>query len=180
MNTFKMCCCKWLSNTFIDFTLCSSKALQSHTCSCETARGEKKPNTYVSQSADDLACCTALARKQHKDFLLLIMGFGRRAEWNSERGQLDKERPANYTAGKIYMFRGSRSKINALSHPARCRYNGATVIHRRLEFSVWWPIVLSASSSTVIQNTQKGKRRILNRVKQTEKTLYTVSRFGWL
>lgn len=32
-------------------------------------------NIDVSQSADDLACCEALARKQHKDFLLLIMGL---------------------------------------------------------------------------------------------------------
>lgn len=32
-------------------------------------------NTDVSQSADDLACCKALARKHHKDFLLLIMGL---------------------------------------------------------------------------------------------------------
>lgn len=60
----------------------------------------KGNNLDVSQSADDLACCKELTRKHHKDFLLLIMGLVEKAEWNSERGRLDKERPANYTQVK--------------------------------------------------------------------------------
>lgn len=84
--------------------------LLSHTC--YLWNGTQGNNIDVSQSADDLACCKALARKHHKDFLPLIMGLvggswmKRRARpaWQGETCQL-------YT-GKIYMFRGSGSKIN--------------------------------------------------------------------
>lgn len=57
-------------------------------------------NADMSQSADDLACCEALARKHHQNFLLLIMGLVERLNEKSERGQPDNDRPANYTQVK--------------------------------------------------------------------------------
>lgn len=50
----------------------------------------------MSQAADDLTCCKASARK-HQRLPAVDYGVGRMAESNSERGQLDKDRPANYT-----------------------------------------------------------------------------------
>lgn len=44
---------------------------------------------------------------------------------NSEQGQLDEDKPANYTQVILYVC----AKINAVSHREHGCYNAAAVIH---------------------------------------------------
>lgn len=76
---------------------------QSHTCSHDTVYKETTLTCPNQQMTWHVA--RHWRKKHHKDFLLLIMGLVERAEWNSERGQHDKDRPANYTQVK-YAFPG--------------------------------------------------------------------------
>lgn len=112
----------------------SSCLFSNHTCYNGTGN-----NTDVSQSADDLACCKALARKHHRDFLLLITGLvgGWMKQW--ARPAWQRETCQLYT-GKIYMFWGSNSKTDA-SHQACWGYNSAAVIQSEIQHCTRWPIL---------------------------------------
>lgn len=44
----------------------------------------------MSQSADDLACCKVLARKHHRDFLLMIMGLVKKLNETARRASLTR------------------------------------------------------------------------------------------
>lgn len=56
---------------------------------------------------------------------------GTKAEWNGERGQFDKERPANYTQVKYACSRAPILKLTL----SIIKYADVTMIHCRLEFS---------------------------------------------
>lgn len=63
-----------------------------------------------------MACREALVRKTPRGLPAADYGVGGEAEWNSEHGQLGKDRPANYTQVKYTCSGASASKINALGY----------------------------------------------------------------
>lgn len=88
--------------TLLDMS-CVSKAQSNHSSSFTSHSclsfvipwfSALRNNADVTQTADDLACCEALARKHRKDFLLLIMGLvARLNEAMSEASSTRKDLP---------------------------------------------------------------------------------------